>query len=140
VVVGLEASRTCDLNRFRMIPVADGPQGDHPVGRESLNGADRIPVVAELGVVVVLDDNRTAPGGPVDERQPALGRKNWRRSLPPLNACGSVPMVTPLAPRRPAKATRKTLDRLSDGTPDARRRPRQRPLRLRAVDDRRATR
>jgi hypothetical protein len=38
-----------------------------------LQGADRLPVVAELGVVVVLDDDRLSARGPVDEREPPFG-------------------------------------------------------------------
>ncbi len=40
------------------------------VGRQTLQRADRCPVVAVLGVVVVLDDDRSALGGPANHRGP----------------------------------------------------------------------
>jgi len=55
--------------------LANRAQGDHLVGREPLRGADRFPVVAELGVVVVLDDDRFSARGPVDKREPPFVRR-----------------------------------------------------------------
>jgi hypothetical protein len=52
--------------------LADGPHGDHAVGGEPLQGAHRLPVVAEFGVVVVLDDHGVPMPGPLDQREPPL--------------------------------------------------------------------
>ena len=49
---------------------------DDPLGPQPLERADRLPVVPELGVVVVLDDPARSPVGPVDERGPAIGRQH----------------------------------------------------------------
>jgi hypothetical protein len=48
----------------------------HALGAEALERPDRLAVVAELGVVVVLDDGPPAALGPVDEGGPPLGRKH----------------------------------------------------------------
>ena len=50
--------------------LARRPRVHHQVGRERLHGADRLPVVAELAVVVVLDHDPA----PLRER-PAAGRR-----------------------------------------------------------------
>jgi hypothetical protein len=44
---------------------------DDVIGREALNGADRLAVVAELAVVVVLDDYAAGVAGPLDHPGPA---------------------------------------------------------------------
>ena len=56
--------------------LARGSRIDHVVPVETLDGADRLAVVAELGVVVVLDDQRAAADGPVDEGGATLGRED----------------------------------------------------------------
>ena len=53
--------------------LARRPGVHDPVRGQPLQGADRRPVVAVLGVVVVLDDHRAAPGGPAQHRGPPLG-------------------------------------------------------------------
>ena len=53
--------------------LAQRAQGDDPVGRESLQGADGLPVVAELGVVVVLQDDPVDLRRPRDQRLASLG-------------------------------------------------------------------
>jgi hypothetical protein len=47
--------------------LADGAEVDHPIWVESGQGANRSPVVAELGVVVVLDEDRTSVRCPAEE-------------------------------------------------------------------------
>ena len=49
------------------------PGVDDAVGRQALQCADRCPVVAVLGVVVVLDDDRAMLGGPVQHGRPVRG-------------------------------------------------------------------
>ena len=46
---------------------------EHPLGREALQHADRVAVVAELGVVVVLDDEAVGVARPRDQRVAPLG-------------------------------------------------------------------
>ena len=46
------------------------------VGREALQRSDRLAVVAELGVVVVFEDQRAAVARPGDKRRAALGRQD----------------------------------------------------------------
>jgi hypothetical protein len=48
---------------------------DDVIGREALNGADRLAVVAELAVVVVLDDHAPGVTGPLDHPGPAPRRQ-----------------------------------------------------------------
>ncbi len=49
---------------------------DDPVGREALDGADRLPIEPELRVVIVLDHECVASRGPRHEGGPALGRQH----------------------------------------------------------------
>jgi hypothetical protein len=51
---------------------ADGPDRRDAIRRQSLHGADRLAVVAELRVVVVLDDERVGLAGPRDQGVPAF--------------------------------------------------------------------
>jgi len=48
-----------------------GARVDDPAWRQALDGADRLPVVSELPVVVVLDDQTCGVAGPVGEPGPA---------------------------------------------------------------------
>ena len=50
------------------------------VRAEALDRADRLAVVAELGVVVVLDDHGAAPRRPVGEARAAVRAAGRRRS------------------------------------------------------------
>ncbi len=50
------------------------PGVDDALGREPVDGPDRLPVVPEFGVVVVLEDQPVAAGSPRLERGPALRR------------------------------------------------------------------
>ena len=53
-----------------------------PLGRETLERPDRPAVVAELGVVVVLDDQRILVLGPLEQRRATLrGHHRARRKL-----------------------------------------------------------
>ena len=56
--------------------LADRAQGDHPVGGESLQRPDGLAVVAELGVVVVLEGSSVDLGCPRDQRVAPLGRQH----------------------------------------------------------------
>ena len=51
------------------------------VAAQALDRADRLAVVAELGVVVVLDDQRAGPRRPVHEGRPAVGREHAARRV-----------------------------------------------------------
>ena len=53
--------------------LAGTPRVHDAVGRQPLDRADRLAVVAELGVVVVLDDRPAPALGPRDEGGPPLG-------------------------------------------------------------------
>ena len=53
--------------------LARGAEIHHSVGRDALERADGVTVVAELAVVVVLDDPRVAFSGPIDKARAALG-------------------------------------------------------------------
>src|SRR5262245_26320856 len=53
--------------------LADRPERSDPVRRQSLKRAYGLTVVAELGVVVVLEDRSVAVDGPLDQRLPAIG-------------------------------------------------------------------
>ena len=53
--------------------LADRADVDHALGVETLDGADGLAVVAELPVVVVLQDHPAPRACPVDHRCPALG-------------------------------------------------------------------
>ena len=53
--------------------LAGTPRVDDVGGRQPLDGTDRFAVVAELGVVVVLDDHPVASFRPRDEGVPPLG-------------------------------------------------------------------
>jgi len=59
-----------DRRRQRL---AGGADQEDAVRREALEDADRFLVVAELRVVVVLDDEPVDPPGPVRQRMPPLG-------------------------------------------------------------------
>ena len=74
--------------------LARGAGVDHVLGREPLERPDRLAVVAELGVVIVLD--QSAPvARPAEQRRPPL-----RRSTPPVgNWCAAV-TTTASEPRR----------------------------------------
>ena len=60
--------------------LAGGAGVDHAVGSEALQRADRRAVVAVLGVVVVLDDQRVALARPAARRRRATGPTARRRS------------------------------------------------------------
>ena len=80
----------------------------HPVGRQALDRAHRLPVVAELGVVVVLDDETVHSVRPLDQRVSSLGRQHHPgrrlvgRASPrrPAPACGRAPPRRDRARRR----------------------------------------
>ena len=62
--------------------LARGAEVDHPVRVEALEGADRLPVVAELAVVVVLQDEAAGGPCPVDDRRPPVrGQRAAEREL-----------------------------------------------------------
>lgn len=46
--------------------LAHGAQRGDIVGGQALHGSDRVPVVAELGLVVVFDDQAVSALGPLD--------------------------------------------------------------------------
>ncbi len=50
--------------------LARGAQVDDVVGREALQRRERRAVVAELGVVIVVDHNSSALAGPLEQRRP----------------------------------------------------------------------
>ena len=56
--------------------LADRPRVGDQLGREALHGADGRAVVAVLGVVVVLQHDRAAAGGPLDQRRAPLRRQH----------------------------------------------------------------
>jgi hypothetical protein len=58
----------------------------HPPGVESLDRADRGAVVAELRVVVVLDDQAPGPRRPLHER----GAARWRHHHPGRELVGGA--------------------------------------------------
>jgi hypothetical protein len=61
-----------DRGRQRL---AHRAEGEDPVRGDSLQHADGLAVVAELGVVVVLDDERVVTAGPLDQRLPPRRRQ-----------------------------------------------------------------
>ena len=56
--------------------LADGAEGDDLVGCQPLQRADRVTVVAELRVVVVLQHHRIVVASPGEQRVPALRREH----------------------------------------------------------------
>ena len=56
--------------------LAHAPAVDDTVGPQALQRADRGAVVAELGVVVVLDDQRVVRSRPLPERDAPLRREH----------------------------------------------------------------
>jgi len=70
------APREPDAGRQRL---ARRPRVHDVVGVERLQRPDRAAVVPELAVVVVLDDRRTRPRGPRDERAAARGGQGHAR-------------------------------------------------------------
>jgi hypothetical protein len=81
VIVVLLAGERIDQPRWREQPakperrrerLARRADRDHLLGDEALQGPERAAVVAQLSVVVVLDDQRAAPSGPGGERLPPL--------------------------------------------------------------------
>ena len=62
-----------DRGRQRL---ADRAEGEHPVRGDALQHADRLAVVAELRVVVVLDDVAVVTAGPLHQRVPPRRRQH----------------------------------------------------------------
>jgi hypothetical protein len=56
--------------------LADRTQGNHAIWSEALYLPDRLPIIAELGIVVVLNDRRAALLRPPEESEPPLGSQN----------------------------------------------------------------
>ena len=72
------------------------PAVDDDVGGEALQRTDRVAVVAELGVVVVLDHDPVAAACPVDQRRAPLGREHRARRVLVRGGEEDRPGVEPL--------------------------------------------
>ena len=88
----------------RREPLRDRADLHDPLGRDALERADRVAVVAELGVVVVLDDQRVLVLGPLEQRRAPLGATARRRS-------GTGGPGSRRRPRSPSRAARRRPDR-----------------------------
>ena len=58
---------------------AGGTDVHHAIRSQALQGANWLTVVSILRVVVVLDDDRTLPGRPLEQRRPTLGSEDRTR-------------------------------------------------------------
>ena len=100
--------------------LADRAEQHHPLRAEPLEAADRVAVVAELGVVVVLEHQPVHLGGPGDQ----LGPPPWRQDDPGGVLVGGRDQHHPGG----AAAERADVDALvvdRDGQPDGAGRPQQ---------------
>ena len=59
--------------------LADRAEGEDVLGSEALDDADGLTVVAELGIVVILDDPAAVAAGPVDQSVSAVGGQHDAR-------------------------------------------------------------
>ena len=60
---------------------AGGTDIYHSIGGQTLQSADRLTIVPIFRVVVVLDDDRTLPRRPVEQRGPTLGSEDGARGI-----------------------------------------------------------
>ena len=96
--------------------LAHGAAVDDPLGIEALQRPDRRAVVAELGVVVVLDHQRAGRARPLEQPDPPVGRERGAGRVGVRGRQQHGPRVQPGQPRRlDAAAVNRDRDRLEPG-------------------------